>query len=371
MDVLVAAGGTAGHVYPGLALAEALRAGNPEARVSFVGTPRGIERDAVPAEGYELHLIDVIPWSRTLGARRYLSPFSLAAASAKSRSLLGRLRPRAVVGMGGYASLPVVLAASSRRIPTLLHEQNAVPGIATVVGIRAARRIALAFEEARALLPSRAEVRVVGNPIRRSIATLDRAALRAEALATYGLDPGRTTVLVMGGSLGASRLNTAVAGMADGWRDRTDAQLLVSAGRAHGEALRASTREAGSAIRVVDYFDRVELAYAAADIAVCRAGAATVAELAVLGLPSILVPYPYARGNHQEANARALERAGGAIVLLDLAVDVGSLQNAIDLLLKDTRARETMSEAARGFGRPKAAQDLAAWALELAGGSRG
>jgi UDP-N-acetylglucosamine--N-acetylmuramyl-(pentapeptide) pyrophosphoryl-undecaprenol N-acetylglucosamine transferase len=371
VDVVIAAGGTAGHVYPGLALAEAIRGRSPGTRIAFIGTPRGIEREEVPAAGYELHLIDVVPWARTLGARRYLAPFSLAAASMKTRSLLGRLRPRSVVGMGGYASLPVVLAASTRRIPTLLHEQNAVPGIANVVGVRVARRIGLAFEEARSALPLHAEVRVLGNPIRRSIATLDRGALRAEALRAFGLDAGRTTVLVMGGSLGAARLNEAVAGLADRWRDRSDAQLLVAAGRKHGEALRERTRDAGDALRVVDYLDRVELAYAAADVAVCRAGAATVAELAAVGLPSILVPYPHARANHQEANARALERAGGAIVILDAAVTPEALGVTIDGLLADPEALERLSKGARSFGRPNAADDLGAWALELAGGSDG
>jgi UDP-N-acetylglucosamine--N-acetylmuramyl-(pentapeptide) pyrophosphoryl-undecaprenol N-acetylglucosamine transferase len=371
VDVVIAAGGTAGHVYPGLALAEAIRGRNSGARIAFIGTPRGIERHEVPAAGYELHLIDVVPWARTLGARRYLAPFSLAAASTKTRSLLGRLRPKSVVGMGGYASLPVVLAASTRRIPILLHEQNAVPGIANVVGVRVARRIALAFEEARSALPSRADVRVVGNPIRRSVATLDRGALRSEALRGFGLDPGRSTVFVMGGSLGAARLNEAVAGLADRWRDRGDVQLLVAAGRTHADALRERTRDAGDAVRVVDYLDQVELAYAAADLAVCRSGAATVAELAAVGLPSILVPYPYARANHQEANARALERAGGAIVVLDAAVTTETMSGAIDGLLADPEALGRMSEGARSFGRPNAADDLGAWALELAGGSDG
>lgn len=365
-DVVIAAGGTAGHVYPGLALAEAIRDRSPETRIAFVGTPRGIERDEVPAAGYELHLIDVVPWARTLGARRYLAPFSLAAASAKSRALLGRLRPRAVVGMGGYASLPVVLAASSRRIPTLLHEQNAVPGIANVVGVRAARRIALAFAEAQAALPSRAEIRVVGNPIRRSVATLDRTAARGEGVGAFGLDPALTTVLVMGGSLGAARLNDAVVGLASRWRDRADVQLLVAAGRKHGAELRERTRDTGH-VHVVDYIERVELAYAAADLAICRAGAATVAELAAVGLPSILVPYPYARANHQEANARALERAGGAVVVLDAVATQQTLGDAIERFLAEPEMLARMSDGARSFGRPNAADDLGAWALELAG----
>ena len=369
-DVVIAAGGTAGHVYPGLALADAIRLANPETRVSFIGTPRGLERDAVPEGGYELEMIDVVPWARSLGAKRYLAPASLAAASARARSLLGRLEPRAVVGMGGYASLPVVLAARTRGIPTLLHEQNAVPGIANVVGARVVRRIALTFEESKKHFV-RAETRVIGNPIRRSIATLDRAAARAEGVRAFGLDAERKTVLVMGGSLGAARLNEATAELAQRWKDRTDVQMLIAAGRAHGASVRERTREAGSAVLVVDYFEKMELAYAVADVAICRAGAATVMEVAAVGLPSVLVPYPYARGNHQEFNARALERAGGARVVLDADATKERLAAMVETLLADDLELARMGDAARRFGKPEAAGALAEWTMEIAGGGRG
>ncbi len=367
--MVIAAGGTAGHVYPGLALADAIRRRDPTASVAFVGTPRGIEGDAVPAAGFPLHTIEVVPWARTLGPRRYLAPASLAGATGKARGLLRRLGPHAVVGMGGYASLPVVSAARSRGVPTLLHEQNSIPGIANVVGARFARRVALTFEEARTRFPRTVETRVVGNPIREEIRTLDREAMRSEAIASFELDASRRTVLVMGGSLGAARLNDAVAALAARWRDRTDLQLLVAAGKQHGEPLRARVEEAvaGGAltVRVLDYIARVELAYAAADLAVCRAGAATVAELSAVGLPSILVPYPFARANHQERNARALERAGGAGVVLDAQADAEVLGRELESLMTDSTVVRRMADAARGFGRPDAADALAGWVFEI------
>lgn len=369
ISVVIAAGGTAGHVYPGLAVADALRRMRPDARISFVGTPRGIERDAVPAAGYPVELLDVIPWSRTLGAKRYAAPFSALAASTRARALLGRLAPHAVVGMGGYASLPVVLAARTRRIPTLLHEQNAIPGIANVVGVRAARRIGVTFPESRDAFPRAVEVRVVGNPLRSEIASLDRTALRDEGCRAFGLDPTRRTILVTGGSLGAARLNEAAAGLAHRWRDRSDLQMLISAGREHGEALQARIAAAGTGALIVscrDYLERVELAYASAEVAVCRAGAATVMELAAVGLPGILVPYPFARANHQEANARSLERAGGARVVLDRDASADSLGSLLDALLADDEARDVMAKAARSFAKPRAADDMAAWVLSLA-----
>jgi UDP-N-acetylglucosamine--N-acetylmuramyl-(pentapeptide) pyrophosphoryl-undecaprenol N-acetylglucosamine transferase len=285
---------------------------------------------------------------------------------------LKRTAPDVVVGMGGYASLPVVVAARTNRIPTILHEQNAVPGIANVVGIRFARRIALAFAEAREDLPRDAEVRVVGNPIRRRIATLDRASLRDEAVRAFDLDPARQTVFVMGGSLGAARLNAAATGIASRWGMRTDVQLLVSAGRDHGDELRRSMPAGdGLIVRIVDFVERMELAYAAADLAICRAGAATVAELSATGLPSILVPYPYARGNHQEANARALERAGGARVILDAHADAASVADLAAPHLEDPAGLREMWAAAKGFGKPRAAEDLASWTLELVRAGRG
>lgn len=365
--VVIAAGGTAGHVYPGLATAEAIRRISPDVRISFVGTPRGIERQAVPAAGYELDLIDVIPWARTLGARRFLAPPSLLAAVAGTRGLLARRGPSVVVGMGGYASLPVVVAARTRGIPMVLHEQNAVAGIANVVGSRFARCVALTFAEARDAFPRRAEIRIVGNPIRAAVASMNRAALRDEAIATFGLDPARRTVLVMGGSLGAVRLNEAATGLAESWRDRSDVQLLVSAGGGRAAELKGRMPR-GATIQtvVVDYLQRVDLAYAAADVALARAGAATVAELSAVGLPSVLVPYPYARANHQEKNARALERAGGTRVVGDGDATAAVLSPMLHDLLADPRSLQAMAAGARSFGRPHAADELAAWALSLA-----
>jgi UDP-N-acetylglucosamine--N-acetylmuramyl-(pentapeptide) pyrophosphoryl-undecaprenol N-acetylglucosamine transferase len=368
-SIVIAAGGTAGHVYPGIALADALRRVRPEVRVTFIGTPRGIEKDAVPGAGYPLEMIDVIPWSRTLGAKRFLAPPSAALATARVRAMLGRIAPDVVVGMGGYASLPVVLAARSRRLPAVLHEQNAIPGVANVVGARSARRIAVTFPETREKFPRGIEVRVLGNPLREQIAALDRAAMRPEAIGALALDASRRTLLVMGGSLGAARLNDAVVGLSERWRDRADLQVFVSAGRMHGEGLRERLDEAagghGLLIRCVDYLGKVEHAYAAADVALCRAGAATVMELAAVGLPSILVPYPYARANHQEANARALAREDGTEVVLDRDATADSLGPALERLLDDEAARGKMAAGARRFAKPSAADDLATWVLEL------
>ena len=366
--IVIAAGGTAGHVYPGLAVADALRRARPGVEIRFVGTPRGIEREAVPAAGYPIDLIEVVPWARSLGAKRFTAPASLVAAAANARGLLKRLAPAAVVGMGGYASLPAVLAARSRGIPAVLHEQNAIPGIANVIGARTARRIGVTFPETRDAFPSRIEVRVVGNPLREQFASFDRASLRAEALAAFELEAARRTVLVTGGSLGAARLNEAAVGLAERWRDRSTLQLLVSAGREQGRSIRERLAAFAGAIlvRCVDYIDRIELAYAAADAAVCRAGAATVMELAAVAVPAVLVPYPYARSNHQEANARALERFGGARVVLDDQATAATVGAEIEAMLDRPGTLGAMAGAAAAFAKPRAADDLAAWVLAVA-----
>ncbi len=368
---MIAAGGTAGHVYPGLALADAIGRAGSGARVTFIGTPRGIEKDAVPQRGYPIEMIEVLPWSRTLGARRFMAPLSAVAATSAAWALLRHLKPDVVVGMGGYASLPVVLAARARRLPIVLHEQNAIPGIANAVGSRCSRRIAVTFPTGRDAFPKRVEVRLLGLPLRDNIASFDRWSLRAGDVSALELDPARRTLLVMGGSLGAARLNDAVVALAERWRDRSDLQLLVSAGRIHGAELRARlgsvARGGGLLVRCVDYLERVEHAYAVADVALCRAGAATVMELAAVGLPSILVPYPYARANHQEANARALAGAGGAEVVLDRDATAETLAPMLERILDDDTVRERMAAGARSFAKPAAADDLAAWVLSLGG----
>jgi UDP-N-acetylglucosamine--N-acetylmuramyl-(pentapeptide) pyrophosphoryl-undecaprenol N-acetylglucosamine transferase len=365
LRVVIAGGGTAGHVYPGIALAHALVAERGDAEVSFVGTKRGIETTAVPAAGFRLHLVEVVPWARTLGAKRFVAPASLVPAVARARTLLTRERAQVVVGMGGYASMPVVLAARTKGIPVVLHEQNAVPGMANLAGARVTRNIALVFEEARSAFPRSARVRVVGNPIRESIARLDREASRSASRAALELKPDRATVVLFGGSLGAARLNAAAVGIAERWRDATDRQMLVIAGPKHAEEVKASMTS-GAPCHVLSYLDRMEHAYAAADVVVSRSGATTVAEIAAAGVPSILVPYPYARRDHQTANARSLARTGAALVVPDAEATADRLGRMVDGLLGDPARMRTMAEAAKGFGKPDAARQLARWVIELA-----
>lgn len=369
---MIAAGGTGGHIFPGLALADALRRRDPSIVVSFIGTPRGLERSIIPKRGYPLQLIDMRPFVRRIGLGPVLSIVSLVRATRQARKLLRAERPAAVVGMGGYASLPVLAAARWLHVPSLLHESGAVPGLSNRVAARMTPNVALAFEEAARGFPASVRPRTVGMPLDPSIAGLDRPSVHREARSTFDFPNDGLVFLVLGGSLGASRLNDVGVGLATRWRDRRDLRILLKTGAEHFQAVQTELDRRGVSrlVRCMAFLERMELAYAAADVALSRAGAGTVAELAAAGLPSILVPYPHAPGDHQTANARALVRAGGATIVPDSDADASRIGTIAEELLRDHGRRARMSAGARSLARPTAADDLATWVLELAGASR-
>lgn len=367
MKVLIAGGGTAGHVFPGLALAAYLTQ-DRAAEVRFVGTPTGQEARLVPAAGFPFEAIEARP------VRRELSLETVKAPVIALRSV-GRCAPLVedadvVVGMGGYVSVPVGLAAVRARRPLILHEQNSVPGLANRVLALRARAVALTFAEARWRLPRRTRTVVTGDPVRAKILQVvqERPELAEEAAAEFELDRERRTVVVFGGSQGALHVNTAAAAALGQLRERNDLQALVLTGRAHEEVTRRALGELDPIlVRVRPFVERMELAYAIADLVVSRAGATTCAEVTVCGLPSVLVPYPHATGGHQEANARAIERAGGAVVVMDEELSGSRLALTIEALLSDPGRLSSMAERARAWSRPDAAQALAGVVLGAGG----
>ena len=351
MRVVVAGGGTAGHVSPAIALARALDADE----VSFIGTEEGIEASMVPAAGFELDRIEVAGFDRAKPLSFPKVAGRAAGAVGKARRLLSARNADVVVGMGGYVSLPVSLAAASRRIPLVLHEQNIVFGLAHRVTRRFARKVAVSFEETLAAAGKKGVW--TGNPVASEIVDADIGVERARAYERFGLDPQRRTVLVFGGSLGAKKVTDAALGLVDRWSARSDVQVLHILGRRGGDQADPPTDRL--IYRTVGYVDRMIEAYAVADVAVCRGGASTVAELTVAAVPSIIVPYPYHRDRQQERHARVLERAGAAEVLLDGQTTATTLAARIDPLLGDSQRLEKMRTAARSLGRPTAARDLA------------
>ncbi|MEU6079649.1 UDP-N-acetylglucosamine--N-acetylmuramyl-(pentapeptide) pyrophosphoryl-undecaprenol N-acetylglucosamine transferase [Streptomyces sp. NPDC047108] len=369
LSVVIGAGGTGGHIYPGLALAEALRRADPSAHISFVGTDRGLETRLIPEAGYPLHTVDMIPYDPALGARRYLLPAALMRSGAQVRGIMRRQGAQVAVGMGGYPSAPVIVGARLAGLPSLIHESNAVPGRANRFAARLTPHIALAFDRTRAHLPSGADAETVGMPLVGPVAGLDRDGTRAAARTAFGVPAGVRLLVVNGGSLGAARLNEAAVGLARRWQDRPDVRLLVKTGPDALPGVRARlAAEGGDRVaEAVAYLDRMDLAYAAADLIVCRAGSATVAELAATGVPAVLVPYPHAPGDHQTHNARVLCDAGAALLLPDGETTPDRLAALTEPLLDDPARLVAMSGTADPGTHARAADLLAAKVLRLAG----
>jgi UDP-N-acetylglucosamine--N-acetylmuramyl-(pentapeptide) pyrophosphoryl-undecaprenol N-acetylglucosamine transferase len=372
--IVIAAGGTGGHIFPGLALADALLQRERSAEVSFIGTPRGLERTIIPKRGYTLHLIEMQPFERRIGLGAIKALAALVRSTGQARKILQAERAATVVGMGGYASLPVLAAARRLRLPALLHESGAVPGLANRMAARLTANIALAFDEAAPFFPRSVRPRTVGMPLDPSIAALDRASLRKQARGAFDLPLDSRVLLILGGSLGALRLNRVGIDLATRWRGRNDMRILMKTGGSHLQSVQAELDRRGVSplVRGLAFLDRMDLAYAAADLAVCRAGAGTVAELAAAGLPAILVPYPHATRDHQTMNARPLARAGGAVIVPEGEADADRIGSIAEELLGNEERLAGMSSNAKRLARPSAADDLAAWVLHLAdtGGDR-
>ena len=366
LSVVLAGGGTAGHVEPAMAVADALSALNPQVRITALGTRRGLETRLVPERGYHLELITPVPLPRKLRGDLARLPGRVWRAVRETRAVLDAVDADVVVGFGGYVALPAYLAArgigSRRRIPVLIHEANASAGLANRVGARTANRILAAVPDS-----GLRGAEVVGVPVRAAITALDRAALRAEARAHFGFADDARVLLVFGGSQGAVALNRAVSGAA---ADLAAAGVAVL--HAHGpkNTLELRTPEPGEPPYVaVPYLDRMDLAYAAADLVICRSGAMTVAEVSAVGLPAIYVPLPIGNGE-QRLNALPVVNGGGGMLVADAALTPGLVAQQVAALLTDPPRLAAMTAAAARVGHRDAAYKVAQAALDLAGGPR-
>lgn len=377
--ILLAGGGTGGHVFPSLAVAAALRDARGDVDVSFVGTERGLESTVVPEAGWPLHTIEVLPLARRLSFDTARVPLALLRAAGEVADLIRKRRVVAAGVFGGYVSLPLALAAWRTGIPYVVHEQNAIPGLANRLAMLRATAVAVTFPSSVERIGGRVRVEVTGNPVRPGLGVADRATLRGPAQKAFDLDPRRRTLLVFGGSQGARRINQAVVAALTRWRDPGSLQILHATGRdayddvagawedAQRTALRTRPGRDLPLVRCVDFVQRMDLAYAAADVVVCRSGATTIAELTVLGVPSVLVPYPHATDDHQAANAAHLAAEGGASVIADGDLDGETLVARAEPLLVGESSRGRMAAAAQRFGRPDAAARVAALVLDAAG----
>ncbi len=357
--VVVAGGGTGGHLMPALALADAIRALRPDVEPVLVGAVRGIEAAILPTRPYRFHLLPVEPVYRRQWWRNLRWPVLAPGLWRACRRVLRAESPRLVIGTGGYASGPMLVAARVAGLPVALQEQNAQPGLATRWASRWARQVHLGFPEAKEKLwlSAGTEVTALGNPI-----APPRAVAGAAARTALGLPTARRTVFVMGGSQGARAINRAVADALDAGAF-PDTAVLWSTGRHTHETYAPFHRPPDVQVRA--FWDPIADAYAAADLVIGRAGAMTLAELTAWGLPSVLIPLPTAAADHQTANARALEAAGAAVHVAETDLTGAGLADLVRSLLGDPGRLGAMAAAARARGRPEAARAIAERLLTL------
>jgi UDP-N-acetylglucosamine--N-acetylmuramyl-(pentapeptide) pyrophosphoryl-undecaprenol N-acetylglucosamine transferase len=361
MRVVLAGGGSAGHISPALALADALRRADPSIGLTFLGTKRGLETRLVPQHGYDLAVIPPVPMPRSVTPQLLTVPGRLAAAISAAAGVLDRTEADVLVGFGGYVSTPGYLAARRRRVPIVVHEANPRPGLANRLGARLTQHVFTGSPGAS--LP---HARYLGIPLRRQISELDRLDQADKARAHFGFRPDLPVLLVTGGSQGAQSLNQAVLGAA-GWIRQAGVQLLLIAGPR--SAVTAPSRdglppEPGPAQLIVPYMDRMDLAYAAADLVLCRAGANTCAEVTAVGLPAAYVPLPHGNGE-QMLNAEPIVRAGGGLVVEDARLTPEWIRDTLLPLLADPGRVAGMSRAAAAFGVRDADTKLAAAVIDV------
>lgn len=357
LSIVLAGGGTAGHVSPLLAIAAALRAAVPDARLLAVGTPAGMETRLVPAAGVALATIDRVPFPRKPSVDLLRLPGRLAGAVRQSGRILDEASADVLVGVGGYVCTPLYLAARRRGIPIVIHEANTRPGLANRVGSFLTRHVATAFDTTRLR-----NARHVGMPMRREISSLDRDAARAAAREALGLDPTRPTLIVTGGSSGAQSINRAVAAAVEDL-GAAGVQTLHITGRGKTVLGPDGGPLAAPGYRQVEYVDGMERVYAAADVLLARSGAATVCEVAAVGVPAVFVPLPIGNGE-QALNAAGLVNAGGALLVPDKEFTAQWMASQLIPLITDPGRLATMAASSRSLGIRNADQRMADLVLE-------
>ncbi|MDD4802023.1 MAG: undecaprenyldiphospho-muramoylpentapeptide beta-N-acetylglucosaminyltransferase [Syntrophomonas sp.] len=357
MRIIITGGGTGGHIYPALAIASEIKRRNPAAELLYVGTERGLESKIVPPTGISFKTIEIRGIDRTsmLKASRALIKFPFSFFQA--RDIIKDYKPDIIVGTGGYVSYPVVLAGTFMDIRTVIHEQNAIPGLANRNLSRRVDRVLLTFEEARKYLDAK-NIKVTGLPVRTEILAIDRKKAKSE-----NKNSGRFELLAFGGSLGATSINQALLQLVERYRN-DNIGITWIAGQAGYEDMKfelariIDVKSIRCTVNLLPYMYNIEEAMAVADLAVCRAGASTVCELQVLGLPAILVPYPYAAENHQEKNARALVDKNAAFMIIDEFLDGDFLYKKIEELRNMEQKLQEMGHNMKKEAKPNALNDI-------------
>jgi UDP-N-acetylglucosamine--N-acetylmuramyl-(pentapeptide) pyrophosphoryl-undecaprenol N-acetylglucosamine transferase len=357
MKVIISGGGTGGHIFPAIAIANALKESDPGVDILFVGAKGKMEMEKVPAAGYPIKGIPIAGLQRRLTWKNLSFPFKLLMGMYQAKAIVKQFGPDVVVGVGGYASGPVLRVASRQGIPCLLQEQNSYPGITNRILSRKARKVCVAYENMERFFEKEKLV-FTGNPVRQDIA---RPASRQEAMKHFELDEAKQTILVVGGSLGARSINQGVmAGM-----EKLDpsVQLLWQTGKYYYENIKNILRENVTNVKIHAFIQRMDLAYAAADVVISRAGALSVSELALVGKPVIFVPSPNVAEDHQTKNAMVMVQGDAAQIVKDHCVE--TVLDKAQALLKDAYTLKKLGESMVKYAKPNAACDIAAEVLKL------
>ncbi len=362
IKVLLAAGGTGGHVYPAISIADAVTTLSPDSEILFVGTRDRMEWQAVPGAGYTIKSIWISGFHRRLTPQNLLFPVKLIVSLAQSASILKKFRPDVVVSCGGFAAGPIGWVAAKMGIPVVIQEQNSYPGVTNRMLAKKAAAIFTAFKAADEFLPSD-KITLTGNPVRSGLGVKDKK----QALEHFGFTEEKPVLLVLGGSGGALALNNAMENSIDQLHDGLGVQIIWQCGNKYYEQLSSRIDESEySELRLLGYIDNMPAAYGAADLVLTRAGAGTCSELMLIGKPSILVPSPNVAGDHQTKNAKSMVQNGASVLIPETELEE-SLAEKINQLIFDETALRSMSEAALSMAKPDAAKQIAKSLFEIAG----
>lgn len=354
MRVLISGGGTGGHVYPAIALANAIKDKDPSAEILFVGAQGKLEMKKVPAAGYFIKGLWISGFQRKLSFRNLSFPFKLASSLYRGRKIIMDYKPDVVVGVGGYASGPILQVASMMKIPTLIQEQNSYPGITNKILAKKVNKICVAYDGMERFFPSE-KIIFTGNPVRRDL--YDIQINREEAKASFGIDNDHKTVLIFGGSLGARRINESVEGAIDMIKRHSEINYIWQVGKMYFDEYSCGVVAALPNITVLSFIERMDYAYAAADAVVCRAGALTISEIALINKPAVLIPSPHVAEDHQTKNAMALVNNDAALMVPNAEAKEKMIPTILELL-SDEKLQQYLVCNLKKMGRPDATSEI-------------
>jgi UDP-N-acetylglucosamine--N-acetylmuramyl-(pentapeptide) pyrophosphoryl-undecaprenol N-acetylglucosamine transferase len=359
--VIISGGGTGGHVFPAIAIADAIKAAAPDTEILFVGANGKIEMEKVPKAGYKIEGLNITGFQRKLTLRNLSFPFKLAASMLKAVMIVRKFRPDVAVGVGGYASGPVLKIANTFGIPTVLQEQNSFAGVTNRILASKANAVCVAYDGLERFFP-KDKIIFTGNPVRKDI--LDKKINAEQAKQSLGLNQNKKTVLIFGGSLGARTINEAVLANADALLGMKDVNIIWQVGKIYFEEYKNCRLSGQKDINIIPFIEDMDMAYSAADIVVCRAGALTISELAILGKAAILIPSPNVAEDHQTVNAMSLVNKGAAVLIRDVEAKE-KLVTEIESLLSDEVRKSGLESNIKYFARPEAAKQIAAEILKI------